>query len=459
MKSRKARYILAPKPLGVGGQAEVFEARDRLTNGTVALKRITSRDQEAIERMRREIEVQRAVQHPNVMPVLDASKNFQWYTMPLAAQTLGRLVPPIDDKIIFQVVEDCAKGLAAAHAQGYIHRDITPNNILLLKIGSETKWVVSDWGLVRRHGLTTIARTLPGHPFGTMGFAAPELWEDAHAATNQADVYSLGRVVAWCVTGKWPVPNIELIPEGPWLEFVYLTTQQNQYNRVQNMEQIVELLNRMRLGQPLVDTDSFNNEFHLVQEEDTAYYIADDAQDDSETERFEPLNPVQAKYIIRDRAREAINTLKNRDIVGLAALSHPQKGIRFSPYPWVSNHDLAFMPDKITSLFDDKTEYLWGYADGSGFPMRSTFENYYNSFVYNQDFMNADSIRYNEPMESGNTASNALDFYRNSITVEYYFIGFNPEYSGMDWESLQLAFQKFEDQWFVVGIIHGHWTI
>ena len=169
----------------------------------VALKRIINRnDDEAIARMRREIEVQTSLIYPNVMPILDYSTSYVWYTMPIAAQVLGKLKTPIDENLIFNIVNDCAQGLLASHSMGYIHRDITPNNIFLVNDDNGERWVVSDWGLVRQQGNTTVVRTFPGQEFGTAGFAAPELWEDAHNADGRADVYSLGRVVAWCLTGK-----------------------------------------------------------------------------------------------------------------------------------------------------------------------------------------------------------------------------------------------------------------
>ena len=54
---------------------------------------------------------------------------------------------------------------------------------------------------------------------------------------------------------------------------------------------------------------------------------------------------------------------------------------------------------------------------------------------------------------------NQFEIYDNPIVVEYYFPGFNPEYEGMDWKSLRLVFEKYEDSWKLVGIIHNQWTI
>jgi len=236
--------------MGVGGQAEVFRARDKRTNQVVAFKRLLpnlSSDRDAAARMRREIEVQSAIKHPNIMPVLDYSEHYHWYTMPLAEKSLLEMPTPIEYSQILQIIEDIASGLAFAHQSGNIHRDITPNNILELKSGDDnTRWVISDWGLVRRLGLTSFVRTYPGYPFGTDGFAAPESGQDAHLVNASADVYSLGRVVAWCASGNWPLQNFMLCPEGPLHDFILRTTEPYPHERVADMNEVLRMIEGLK---------------------------------------------------------------------------------------------------------------------------------------------------------------------------------------------------------------------
>lgn len=66
---------------------------------------------------------------------------------------------------------------------------------------------------------------------------------------------------------------------------------------------------------------------------------------------------------------------------------------------------------------------------------------------------------YNHVFSSGNIIDNSHDFYPNSIIVEYYLPGTDPNNGGMDWQSLRLVFQSIENQWYLVGIIHSQWTI
>lgn len=243
MSRRKVLFALDPGPVGRGGQAEVFKARDKRTGAIVALKKLTDRgDQDSVARMRREITVQSSIVHPNVMPVLESSHQYIWYAMPLAICSLGTMNTPLDDQTLLEAIEDSSKGLLAAHQEGYVHRDITPSNILQIEAGGQIHWVVSDWGLVRAHGQTTLARTIPGQLFGTAGFAAPELWTDAHGADERADVYGLGRVAIWCLTGNTLLPNVSVEVQGIWHDFVRATTMLDAGQRPRDMHAVLRLL-------------------------------------------------------------------------------------------------------------------------------------------------------------------------------------------------------------------------
>jgi serine/threonine protein kinase len=244
-------YVLGPR-IGMGTYAEVFHATSRGDGSVVAFKRAKEGDPAAVKRLRREVKVQGLLDHPNVMPVLDFDLDRAWFTMPLADGSLkelwetGRLGTD-SEALALDLVDQLSHGLEHAHEAGYLHRDISPGNILgFRQENGRWQWVVGDWGMVRRPiGQTTTPLTAPGEGLGTAGFAAPETYEvDAHEVDERADVYSLGRLIAWLLTGRWPRPNIPLRPVGRLRGFVDECTDVEASRRPGSMTEL-----RGRLGE------------------------------------------------------------------------------------------------------------------------------------------------------------------------------------------------------------------
>jgi hypothetical protein len=166
------------------------------------------------------------------------------------------------------------------------------------------------------------------------------------------------------------------------------------------------------------------------------------------------------KRIIEKRAIDVLTAIKNYDLEKLADAIHPDKGVRFSPYGFVDvDNDLVFTADEVKNLASDSKIYLWGHYDGSGDPIELNFQDYYKKFIYDVDFINAEKTGYNQVLGHGNALNNSFEVYKNSIIVEYHFSGIDPKYEGMDWRSLRLAFEKKNDVWYLVGVIHDQWTI
>lgn len=204
-RGQRDDYALDPKPIGRGGQAEVFGATHKPSGTRVAFKRLRNRTEESLARMRREVEIcQELDDIPHVMPVLDVSVDGEWFVMALAGGNLEGLRRGLRlPEELVGMLEQLLEAVDRAHAEGYVHRDIKPANVLLLAPGS---WVLADWGIVRRpRGLTSVdGRTIVGRSYGKVGFAAPELATDAHAAGPASDIYSIGQLIGWVVTGRNP---------------------------------------------------------------------------------------------------------------------------------------------------------------------------------------------------------------------------------------------------------------
>jgi hypothetical protein len=234
------------------GMADVFHATHKSSGVRVVLKQLHGRypAPSKMARMAREIEVGRFLSgHPHAMLVWDADPGSTWFVMPVAQATAAERRDDLQDPAALRaLVDSLCSVLSAAHAahgpqapQGWIHRDIKPANVLWL----DGRWVLADWGIARRPAGQTTApqRTRAGVSMGSMGFAAPELGDDAHSAGPPADVYSLGQLIGWAVTGRDPLENIALVPpSGPWCGVVREATRLDPGRRPATVQAFLDLV-------------------------------------------------------------------------------------------------------------------------------------------------------------------------------------------------------------------------
>ncbi|MEU9190663.1 protein kinase [Streptomyces sp. NPDC048484] len=250
-RGERKDYSCPCTPLPDGGQADVFEATHKVLGTRVALKKLHNKypSERQVARMRREIHAGQLLDgHPHVMPVLDFGADHTWFVMPWAEATAAQRQELLREPGELRVLVDAlASVLAVVHEDGWLHRDIKPSNILYFN----GRWALADWCIVRRpRGQTTKAgRT--GLSIGTEGFAAPELSVTPHEATASSDIYGIGRVIVWALTGTLPQTNLPLTaPPGPWRAIVRATTHQDPQRRPQSVSELLALIDREHAAVP-----------------------------------------------------------------------------------------------------------------------------------------------------------------------------------------------------------------
>lgn len=165
---------------------------------------------------------------------------------------------------------------------------------------------------------------------------------------------------------------------------------------------------------------------------------------------------------VEEQGKAVAQALQNKDMNKLAQMTHPDKGIRFSPYGYVDkDNDLTFKPSVVGKLLTDDKVYEWGTYDGSGEPIKLTFADYYAKFVYDADFAKAPQVAVNKTTGKGNMANNMGEAYppERYEFIEFHYSGFDPKFEGMDWKSLRLVFEKDGSRLLLVGVVHDQWTI
>ena len=172
------------------------------------------------------------------------------------------------------------------------------------------------------------------------------------------------------------------------------------------------------------------------------------------------LSATEAQQLVSSRVVSTLDALKRRDASALAALAHPTKGVRFTPYPFVSTaKDVVLMRSDLASAYTDATKRTWGITDGRGDPIVLTFADYTTRYVWSRDFLAAPRTSYNKPIGTGNSIDNTADIYPNAILFEAYDPGPVPAEETVRWQSLRLLFEQDAGAWYLVGVVHGEWTI
>ncbi len=165
-----------------------------------------------------------------------------------------------------------------------------------------------------------------------------------------------------------------------------------------------------------------------------------------------------AEAAVKDAAENIVELLRDRDLASLSDWIDPEQGLRFSPYSHIDvENTKVFQPGQLPD-FKDTNPLTWGIADGSGEPIELTFRDYFDKFVYSQDFAEAPSVTVNHTLAKGTTSFNGTEVYPGAAYVEFYFPGFDKQFDGMDWQSLMLVFIPSGEDWKLVSIVHGQWT-
>lgn len=171
------------------------------------------------------------------------------------------------------------------------------------------------------------------------------------------------------------------------------------------------------------------------------------------------LSAADAEAAVGALVRDTLAAFKKRDGQALAALAHPSKGVRFSPYAYVQATNITLSATQLATAFSDPTKRTWGITDGKGDPIILTFADYTGTYIYARDFASSTQTAFNKTIGSGNTIDNTADVYPNAILFEAYDPGPDPQMKDFQWQCIRLLFERSGDRWYLVSVVHGEWTI
>jgi serine/threonine-protein kinase len=206
--------------LGEGGMGEVWRARHRLLARPAAIKLVRldasshgwgPSTYRLLQRFEREAQVTASLTSPHTVSLFDFGLNDEgtfYYVMELLDgmdldSLVGKYGPAPPERVVHILTQAC-KSLSEAHDSGLVHRDIKPANMMVCRYGHEFDFVkVLDFGLVALGPERSVDNklTAEGLAAGTPGFMPPELASDG-PVDGRADIYSLGCVAFWLLTGR-----------------------------------------------------------------------------------------------------------------------------------------------------------------------------------------------------------------------------------------------------------------
>jgi serine/threonine protein kinase len=217
-QERHARQLLHYRivcRIGEGGMGAVYMAVDTRDNRRVALKvlpRYLAADAEFMRRFDAESHAITQLRHENIVQGLATCKDRGRHFLVMEyceGETLDRRMEregAFSVAEAVRIVTQVARGLAYAHAEGFVHGDVKPSNIMLLSSGAVK---ILDLGLSKRMGTPTLAQG--DTAIGTPDYIAPEQALSAPDVDGRADLYALGATLFHLVTGRTPFPGSTIV--------------------------------------------------------------------------------------------------------------------------------------------------------------------------------------------------------------------------------------------------------
>jgi|GEM_PF-2300693 len=196
----------------------------------------------------------------------------------------------------------------------------------------------------------------------------------------------------------------------------------------------------------------FNGKTYLADEEKLAEFEKLFFQ-----EKYLPSEvPESERDVIERTSKNVIEVIVNKHISKLAHYVHPTKGVILSPYVFIQDDAIILNAKEVEQMFEDTKVYTWGTHAGSGMPIQLTKEQYFDQYLYDQQFQFPDELNINNVKQRGTMVNELQEKFPGSYIVEYHLYGKENE---LAWKSINLIFEKDQQgEWKLIAIVNDQWT-
>lgn len=164
--------------------------------------------------------------------------------------------------------------------------------------------------------------------------------------------------------------------------------------------------------------------------------------------------------LLLDVSEKILTAIKTKNFSQLSSYIHSKLGVRFSPYAYIDiKNGQLLSAHQLINYGKSGKRLKWGYYDGKEEIIKMNISKYFDKFVYDKDFLNAEKKSVNKFLGGGNSLNNLKKIFPDSDFTEFYFSGFEPKYGGMDWRTLRLVFKTENNKPYLIAIVHDEWTI
>jgi len=218
LRGRTLGHYRLTQLLGSGGMGTVYLAEQTTIGARVAVKVLhpgLAQDIRLRARFYAEARTVNLIGHPNIVRIFDINESedgLHYFVMEyLDGLPLSRLQRPAEPELVAWLLAQACDALEAVHRSGVVHRDLKPDNLMMMeRPGERPTLKVLDFGVAKAlHGIGNQEQTMAGQVFGTPAYMAPEQWA-GQPVDGRADVYSLGVTGYLLLTGQLPYPRGQL---------------------------------------------------------------------------------------------------------------------------------------------------------------------------------------------------------------------------------------------------------